>query len=248
MNVWVRTTIFAASAAVLAASAVAQNKAESRLAGIRLYDSGVDVVRKLGSPTDVIAITFNTGNNGGGGGMAAGGGGGSRGGFAPAPMGGGPGSSNFIVPPLSFDQVRKNVGGGGGGQGGPTPVGGPAPVGGRGGGGGTTGVTDTQYVRWVYRRANGGSLNVVLNKFNKVVQIEAIGIANKNIRTARGVTLGSSLATVIKQYHNPDAYEVGDNYFMVRFLQTFKVAFRLTRESAKSPYVVTGIVVSAGKA
>lgn len=116
-----------------------------------------------------------------------------------------------------------------------------------GGGGGSTAATETQFVRWVYRRGAGGSVNVVLNNHNKVVQIEAIGVSNGNVRTSKGATLGSSMATIMRLYQTPDSYEVGGNYFMVRFLQKHRVAFRLTREHDKAPYRVTGIVVSAGK-
>ncbi len=219
---------------------------ESRLAGVRLYDSGVDVVRKLGSPNEVLAISIQFGEAGGGqgGGNASGG---SRGGAFAGPPGGG--SSNFVVPPLSLNQTLGPPKGGGG-QGGPQPMpmggpsGGPRPT---GGGGGSTATTETQFVRWVYRRGAGGSVNVVLNNHNKVVQIEAIGVSNGNVRTSKGATLGSSMATVMKLYQTPDSYEVGGNYFMVRFLQKHRVAFRLTREHDKAPYRVTGIVVSAGK-
>ena len=243
MNIWVRTTVFSV-AAVAAASALAQ---ETRLAGIRLYDSGVDVVNKLGSPNDVMAINVTFANAGQGGGSA--GGGGRQGtGFASPPGGG---TSNFAAPPVSFGQVGPAKGGGGGsgaepaaatfgGGGGPRPMGGP-------GGGGSTAATETTFVRWVYRRGSGGSVNVVLNNHNKVVQIEAIGVSNANVRTSKGVTLGSSMATVMKLYQTPDSYEVGGNYFMVRFLNKHRVAFRLTRENAQQPYRVTGIVVSAGK-
>ena len=208
MNIWVRTTVFSV-AAVAAASALAQ---ETRLAGIRLYDSGVDVVNKLGSPNDVMAINVTFANAGQGGGSAGGGGG----------SGAEPAAATF------------------GGGGGPRPMGGP-------GGGGSTAATETTFVRWVYRRGSGGSVNVVLNNHNKVVQIEAIGVSNANVRTSKGVTLGSSMATVMKLYQTPDSYEVGGNYFMVRFLNKHRVAFRLTRENAQQPYRVTGIVVSAGK-
>lgn len=227
-----------------AASALAQ---ETRLAGIRLYDSGVDVVRKLGSPNDVMAInvTFTEAGGGGGGNNS----GGSRGGAFASPPGGG--SSNFAVPPVSFDQIGPAKGGGGGPQGEPPMAGmgggGPRPMGGPGGGGGSTAATETTFVRWVYRRGSGGSVNVVLNNHNKVVQIEAIGVSNRNVRTSKGVTLGSSMATVMKLYQTPDSYEVGGNYFMVRFLNKHRVAFRLTRENNRQPYRVTGIVVSAGK-
>ena len=56
------------------------------------------------------------------------------------------------------------------------------------------------------------------------------------------------MSTVMQKYQTPDAYEVGGNYFMIRYLRSAKVAFRLTRENARAPYRVTGIVVSAGKA
>jgi hypothetical protein len=242
VNIWVRSTFFGAVAVVLTASAMAQ-AGETRLAGIRLYDSGVDVVRKLGSPNEVLPINVQFAEVGGQGGGGNAGGGGSRGGFASPPGGG---SANFAVPPLSLNQTGAPKGGGGG----PVPVGagggggGPRPTMGGGGMGGSTEVT---FVRWVYRRGAGGSVNVVLNNHNKVVQIEAIGVSNGSVRTAKGATLGSSMATVMKLYQTPDSYEVGQNYFMIRFLQKHRVAFRLTRENERAPYRVTGIVVSAGK-
>lgn len=223
---------------------------ETRLAGIRLYDSGVDVVRKLGSPNEVLPINVSiteAGGRGGSGGTNASGG--TRGGSFAGPPGGG--SSNFAVPPLSLNQIGPAKGGGMG-QGPPDAGGGPMPMGGGptpmgGGGGSTMGSANVTFVRWVYRRGAGGSVNVVLNNHNKVVQIEAIGVSNGSVRTAKGATLGSSMATIMKMYQTPDSYEVGQNYFMVRFLQKHRVAFRLTRENDKAPYRVTGIVVSAGK-
>lgn len=246
MNIWVRSRFFVAAGAFIAFSAVAQ-AAETRLAGIRLYDSGVDVVRKLGSPNEVLPISVSVTEAGGGQGGGGNPSGGSRGGgkFAGAPGGG---SSNFAVPPLSLNQAKGgSLGHGPPDVSGPTPVGGPTPMGGPSGGGGSMGSTNVTFVRWVYRRGAGGSVNVVLNNHNKVVQIEAIGVSNGNVRTAKGVTLGSSMATVMRLYQTPDSYEIGGNYFMVRFLQKHRVAFRLTREDDKAPYRVTGIVVSAGK-
>jgi hypothetical protein len=103
-------------------------------------------------------------------------------------------------------------------------------------------------VRWIYRRGAGSSVNFVLNKFNKVVQIEVIGIANSAARTSKGVTLGSAMSTVIQKYGDPDGYDIATDYFMVRFLRTNNVAFRFARENNNTPYRCTGIVVSAGKA
>lgn len=232
-------------------------KGESRLAGIKLYDSGVDVVKRYGSPNDILPISWNV--QGGGGGGAGGGGGfasppGGGGGGMSGKMGGPAGSAgggqyDFTVPPLSANQLglapEIPPPTGGGGDGGRMGGGGGGAV---GIGGGSTGTTETQYVRWVYRRGAGSSFNVVLNKFNKVVQIESIGVSNPGVRTSKGITLGSNVASVVKAYGNPDGYEVGGDYFMMKFLRTHKVAFRFTRENSTAPYRVTGIVVSAGKA
>lgn len=247
-NLWAATALLVMPGAALAA--------ESGLMGIKLYDTGVDVARKFGSPTDIEAITFDTQQGGGGG--ARGGGAGGGGGFSGGGGGGGgmatPQIPNFVVPPLGANQAGLAPGGvgdappvsapgGGGSTGGTRGAGGMS-----GGGGGSTGSTTTQYVRWIYRRGAGSSINFVLNKFNKVVQIEIIGVANSAARTSKGVTLGTSMATVIRQYGDPDGYDIGTDYFMVRFLRNHNVAFRFARENANSPYRCTGIVVSAGKA
>ncbi|MER3413896.1 MAG: hypothetical protein C4341_06595 [Armatimonadota bacterium] len=239
-NLWAAIALLAIPGAALAA--------ESGLMGIKLYDTGVDVARKFGSPTDIEAITFGTQQQGGGGGTGAGGTGGG-GGFS---GGGGAGGQTaeaklpgqFVVPPLGMNQmggITPPGRGSGGGQSG-SGSGGPSA------GGGTTGDTTTQYVRWIYRRGAGSSINFVLNKFNKVVQIEVIGISNSAARTSKGVTLGSGMATVIQRYGNPDGYDIGTDYFMVRFLRKHNVAFRFAREKANTPYRCTGIVVSAGQA
>ncbi len=238
-NLWAATALLAIPGAGLAA--------ESGLMGIKLYDTGVNVAKKFGSPTDIEAITFDTQQAGGGGTGGTGGGGGFGGGG-----GGGGGGGNqtaearlpgqFIVPPLGMNQMGGIVPPGRGDAGQPSGGGGGA------GGGGTTGNVTTQYVRWIYRRGAGSSINFVLNKFNKVVQIEIIGISNSAARTSKGVTLGTSMASVIQKYGDPDGYDIGTDYFMVRFLRSHNVAFRFARENANTPYRCTGIVVSAGQA
>jgi hypothetical protein len=51
----------------------------------------------------------------------------------------------------------------------------------------------------------------------------------------------------VKSYSQPDAYEIGGENLMVKYLVHSNVAFRLSRLGAKKPQVVTGIVVAAGK-
>jgi len=237
--------LFACSGLILSV-VIAQSKvkAETGLLGIKLYDSGVTIAKKFGSPTDILAVQLNlqSGTSGGGGG----------GGFAGAPGGSGGGGGGrpvtpgvWEIPPISMGQmgvVPANAGPPGTGGGGGLKS---SDAGGGAGGGGT--ATQVQYVRWIYRLSPSNSVNFVLNKFNKVVQIEVIGVSNPKAKTSKGIRLGSTLSQVITAYGNPDGYDVGQDYFMVRFLQHHKVAFRFTRESANKPYRVTAIVVSAGK-
>jgi hypothetical protein len=144
-----------------------------------------------------------------------------------------------------------------GGQGGPPPgIGAPpgqgAPTaGGTGGqGGGVPGaggnVDKVQFTRWVYNRDNN-KYGFIVDKFGRVVQIEAIGLTNPKVKTKRGITFGSSYASVFKAYANPDEYEISGETVVLRYLSRSKVAFRLSRLGTKKPQVVTGIVVAAGK-
>lgn len=247
--------------------------AETKLVGVSLFDTGASVVAKYGSPDDIQALTIG-GAGGGGGGPAGGGAGGpaGRGGPAGGPPGGaGPGAPGAPVSPdfgmigdpfndPFFQASPGRVPGAAGGQssrgdgppglGGP-PAGGPpgaAGPGGRGGGavGGGQNAQDVVYTRWIYNRSSS-RYAFIFDKFNRVVQIEAIGIGNKSAKTRRGITFGSTFAQVIKAYNAPDGYEVNGNNIVVKFLVRDRVAFRMSKLKADGPHVVTGIVVTAGK-
>ena len=163
-----------------------------------------------------------------------------------------------------FDQVgmqRPNGRGRGGAAGGPPPgfgpTGGPPgiPAGGRGGpGGGGAGVPATNggasdrvtFTRWVYNR-DGSKYAFIIDKPGRVVQIEAIGMDNGRVKTKRGIGFGSTFASIMRSYSQPDGYEIGGDNLMVKYLVHDNVAFRLSRLGTKKPQVVTGIVVAAGK-
>ncbi len=250
--------------AVVSASAMAQKPsgAENALVGIKLYDTGLRVVSVYGTPDAVQAV--------GGGGSAIGpAGGGPAGGPAgpstgpsggmrgPAGPGGGGGPStapSAFHDPASFGNLflqgapsTAPVGAPGGG-----PGRGPSGASGEGGGPGGGGVGNAGgggrilYTRWVYNR-NGSKYGFVLDKSNRVVQIEAIGLTNSKVKTSRGITFGSTFAQLIRKYNAPDGYEISGENVVVRFLVKNKVAFRLSRLGADKPQVVTGIVVAAGK-
>jgi hypothetical protein len=257
-----------------------KGSAENSLIGVSLYDTGLKIVTKFGTPDDVQAISVGGGGTAGGG---APGGGGAGTGSVGAPVGasrgggggGGRGGAGTATPPPSLFNIpvddhdplpgfvgdpflmrgqlpppegSSNAGGGGpapsaGGRGG----GAGAPTPGAGGGGGGGGSADRVTVtRWTY---NMGAKRYafILDKFNRVVQIEAIGLPNKAVKTHRGATLGSQFSTLIKLYGAPDGYEISGNTIVVRYLVFDRVAFRLQRLKADAPHQVTGIVVAAGK-
>lgn len=139
-----------------------------------------------------------------------------------------------------------------GGIGGPPPGIG-APPGGPGGGGapggfggGNQGGERVTFTRWVYNRGNS-RFGFVLDKYNRVIQVEAISVENRSVRTARGITFGATFADIIKKYGAPDGYEISGDRLMVRYLVRDKVAFQLARLEQNKPQRVTGIVVAAGK-
>jgi hypothetical protein len=226
--------------------------AETGLLGIKLMDSGIRVVALYGSPTEIQAVNF------GGGGPAGpgGGGGGGRGAPGISASGGGPGATAGqpaqMTTPFDFgDDIlarQRSAGspmqapGGDGGAAGAAP--------GRGGDGpGALGGGNSDrivYTRWVYDR-NGAKYSFILDKFNRVVQCEAIGITPGKARTRRGITFGSTFAQIIKKYGAPDGYEMSGDSIVVRYLSKAKCAFRLNKLGENKPDVVTGIVVAAGK-
>lgn len=253
--------------AVMSASALAQKPsgAENALVGIKLYDTGLRVVSIYGTPDVVEAVGGGGGAIGPGGGGPGGGRGGPGGpGFGPA--GGPPGRGGGGAPSAAdafnnpgdlgdqFLQRGGPVGAGapspgpgtGGGPGAPGPGAGPGAPGGGGGVGNAGGGGRILFTRWVYNRG-GSKYGFVLDKSNRVVQIEAIGLSNGKVKTSRGISFGSTFAQLIKKYNAPDGYEINGENVVVRFLVKNKVAFRLSRLGPNKPQVVTGIVVAAGK-
>ncbi|MBX3097780.1 MAG: hypothetical protein KF812_13065, partial [Fimbriimonadaceae bacterium] len=120
-----------------------------------------------------------------------------------------------------------------------------------GGGGGVPGTQGgssgrVEVVRWVYHRGSS-RYAFVMDRFSRVVQIEAIGMGDSRPQTRRGICFGSSFASIMRAYIQPDAYELIGDTIVTRFLVKDRVAFRLQRLRVGGPHVVTGIVVAAAK-
>jgi len=162
------------------------------------------------------------------------------------PPGAGPGSATGRGGPGGGGPPAAGMYPGAGGQGGPPGMGGKGGMGGGvpGAGGGTQ--DRVTFTRWVYNR-EGSKYAFIIDKQGHVVQIEAIGLDNARVKTMRGIGFGSNFAQIVKDYKQPDGYEIGGDNLMVKYLVHDNVAFRLTRLGAKKPQVVTGIVVAAGK-
>jgi len=239
--------------------------AESRLVSVSLYDTGAKVISIYGSPDEILALNVGAagesgggGGEGGRGGPPGGGGGGASnqpGTMQPPP----PPSNNMIGDPFGSGSMWRQITPQGGGQesAGNSAGGRGGDEGGRGAGGGGRGGDGggaasggsgqkVIYTRWVYKR-NNSRYAFVFDKFNRCVQIEAVGLSNSKVKTRRGITFGSSFGSVIKAYNAPDGYEINGDNIVARFLVRDRVAFRLSRTKAEKPHVVTGVVVAAGK-
>lgn len=250
---------------------------ETSLVGVKIYDSALRVIALYGNPDSVKSVSAGTttagpGGGGEGGPPGAGGGRGGRPGGGGAGGAGAPSLDNMgpidpgfgdLIPGGPFDGPSINFQGGsegsemggGGGQPGGGPPGGrqpggpPGGPGGPGGGGTGGGSESSKFTRWTYTR-NGTKLGFVVDRFNRVIQIEAIGLQNQRVKTRRGIGFGSTFGSVMKAYaptYDADGYDIGANSFTIRFLTRGRVAFRLSKLANKAAHVVTGIVVSAGK-
>lgn len=250
---------------------------ETGLLGIKLFDSGLRVLTVYGNPDTITSVGGGTTSASGGGQSGPPGGFGGPGGQKGGGGGGGPVGAESFTPgsfvPGAFDgplfdkQGASPPPGGGrppsaagqaGGRSGPPsaagqagPGGAPSAAGASGAGGAGGGATEVAALtRWTYLKS-GCKYGFVIDKFDRVIQIEAIGLQNQRVKTRRGIGFGSSFTSVMKAYASsqvdPDGYDINGNNFTIRFLTRQRVAFRLTQLSTKKAHVVTGIVVAAGK-
>ncbi len=227
--------------------------AEFQLVGVRLYDPGDKIIRMFGSPNEIMAINFGGSGSAGPGGATGGGGGGT------SANGSGAGAAlarEDVLPGLIGDpfntgrlnQFSPDEPGGDPAQGGTSGRGAASAGDGAAGGGATGGAASarTIFTRWVYKRGTS-RYAFVFDKFNKVIQIEALGFSDKKVKTRKGVAFGTEFGALIKLYGAPDGYEVGGQNIVVRYLVNKRVAFRLSRLTKDGKHKVTGIVVAAGK-
>lgn len=97
-------------------------------------------------------------------------------------------------------------------------------------------------VLWVYRRPGNLRLEFLINEDGRVAQISAAAPTDKPLkstpaalRTARGVTLGSTYAQVLGAYGNPERYRIlpGGRFHELYFTKNYHVAFTLDRKTMR---------------
>lgn len=185
---------------------------EVSLLGIRVFSPVSRVLKKFGNPTMVASTQIQIREFGAGQGQGGAQGGEFREGGLPGPSGGPPGFSGPSNPPS----------------------------GGIGGGDTQTRI-ETEMV-YVYRVKGGSTYLFQVNRDGRVVQISAYGIKpDKNVRTARGIGLGSTYQAVVLAYGYPDEHAQSGEVMVVRY-NRLGVAFQFDTKTNK----VTGIFVAAG--
>jgi len=234
--------VIGAMSATLMVSASAA--AERTLAGIKIFNSMSQVLKKYGTPTEVRVGGQSTDTSGGtttgaGGHPGAGGGGfpGAGGGGYPGAGGGGyPGAGGGGYP---------GAGGGGypgaGGRGGPFGASGDDSSPGSGFGGGTTGIGVTMQanmVTWIYDLPDGGSLEFTFSSDGRVIQIHATGLKG-NERTGKGVGLGMKLSEVMNRYGFPERQFISNRILHTSYIDKYHVAFQFYHQK------LVGIIVAA---
>jgi len=236
---------------------------ERVLAGIKIFSPSDAVLKKFGTPDEVRigdqssalltdgaidigggAASTSGSTAGGPGGPGAGGYPGSAPGGAP---GGYPGAGGGGYPGGAGGYPGQRPGGAPGGYPGQRPGGAPGgyPGGmnqsnpnGRPGAGATGTPAADSTVTWVYDRPDGTSLEFTLSSGGRVIQIHLSGYKSV-YKTARGIALGMSLATVNVKYGFPESQNINGRVLNMNYIQKFHAAFQFLNQK------LVGIIVAA---
>lgn len=255
-------TVLFMGVSIGAATQAAAPTYEREIAGIRLNSTAKSVLAKYGNPNEVVigAVGVRQGTTVPGAASAAMGEqrsnfaqNGPPGGFNGPPGGGfnGPPGGGFNGPPGGAENGPP-----GGFQGG-APGG--FEAGGRGGfGGGTavgpfgntqSSVATEQEVTWIYNRKYNdkkGAPQLVSYEFlvgpaGNVEQIRVSGYTGGNVRTARGIVLGSTYRDVIRTYGFPEEHEDYGNVLVTSYRNSAHVQFQFLNDR-----VLSGNVTNPG--
>ncbi len=203
--------------------------AEHTLAGIRVFASVHDVLARYGNPNRIItdAAQFSATTTSSSSAGAAGG-----------------GMQQMGVPGLGGMRQGAAEFGGAGGQSGVPGMGAPAnPYAAPGAPGqdstaSTTSSTSGE-VMYVYNRPGGVTYDFLLSPDGRVIQITVLGYKSANVKTGRGIQLGTLYSVMIGRYGYPEGQSTGNGVLTATYLERQHASFQLRNNH------VVGITVAA---
>ncbi|HEY3331122.1 MAG TPA: hypothetical protein VGK19_13930 [Capsulimonadaceae bacterium] len=89
-------------------------------------------------------------------------------------------------------------------------------------------------VIYEYNTKAGITLDFTMSNDGRVIQISASGQKNANVKTSRGVTLGTSYIDVINKYGYPESQDTVNSVLTMRYVEKAHVAFQLFNQKVVS--------------
>ncbi len=216
----------AALTSLMLAPIGAAHAAEHTLAGIRVFASVHDVLAHYGNPNRIItdASQFSATTTSG---------------TSATP--GGSGMAQMGVPGLGG--MRRGAAEFGGASGAPG-MGAPAnPYASPGSPGQDSSASDQSStsgeVMYVYNRPGGVTYDFLLSPDGRVIQITVLGYKSANVKTGRGIQLGTLYSVMIGRYGYPEGQSNGNGVLTATYLERQHASFQLRNNH------VVGITVAA---
>lgn len=96
------------------------------------------------------------------------------------------------------------------------------------------GAPAANQVVYEYNTKSGTTLDFTISTDGRVIQISAAGQKNAEVRTLRGVTLGTTYIDVINKYGYPESQDVDNAVITMRYVDKAHVAFQLFNQKVVS--------------
>lgn len=93
-------------------------------------------------------------------------------------------------------------------------------------------------VTWIYRFPNNRSLEFIVSGDGHIIQIAAFGIGWDEIRTSKGIVLGSTYKDLIFKYGFPETQTINGNNMVIGYPTRDRVVFSLVAKT------VVGITIA----
>jgi len=103
----------------------------------------------------------------------------------------------------------------------------------------TVDTNESKEVTYIYYEPGNVTYEFMTSADGRIIQITAIGLKSANVRTARGISLGTSYAAVVEQYGYPETQSNDGNVLTMKYTDRAHVAFMIHNNK------VYGVTVAA---